>query len=282
MLSPLKYKLDRKSLEILFKSFVSTSMYYGIEVWGGTYDSHLLKIEQIVVDGMRLVTGATKRSNIVKLYEDTGWQSLNEHRDQTMIIMLYKIKKSFAPNYLRDLLPPNQINTHDLRNRKDIREPAFNTELFKRSFFPTAVRLWNSVGKEVQDSGSIAILKSKIKSAKKEANVLFYYGKRWAAIHHARLRIGCSKLNYDVCYHLHIPNINPECSCGEGHEDAEHFFMKCTHYNNIRVILKRKIEIHCTFTLGVLLYGADNLPKKTNYLLFDAIHDYIVESHRFD
>ena len=65
-----------------------------------------LKIEQIVVDGMRLVTGATKRSNIVKLYEDTGWQSLNEHRDQTMIIMLYKIKKIFAPNYLRDLLPP--------------------------------------------------------------------------------------------------------------------------------------------------------------------------------
>ena len=27
------------------------------------------------------------------------------------------------PNYLRDLVSPHQINTHDLRNRKAIREP---------------------------------------------------------------------------------------------------------------------------------------------------------------
>jgi hypothetical protein len=106
--------------------------------------------------------------------------------------------------------------------------------------------------------------------------------KRWPAIHHARLRIGCSKLNIDGCFHLHIPNINPDCSCGEGHEDTEHFFMLWTHFNEIRGILKRKIELHCTFTLGVLLYGAKNLPLKTNQLLFDAVHEYIVESHRFD
>ena len=91
--------------------------------------------------------------------------------------------------------------------------------------------------------------------------------------HHARLRIGCSKLNYHVCYHLHIPNINPECSCGEGYEDAEHFFMSCTFYNNIREILKRKIERYCAFTLNVLLYGADDLSTNINYLLFDAVHE---------
>ena len=34
MLSPLKYKLDRRSLELIFTSFVSSAMYYGIEVWG--------------------------------------------------------------------------------------------------------------------------------------------------------------------------------------------------------------------------------------------------------
>ena len=39
MLMPLKYKLDRKSLEVMFMSFVSSSMYYAVEVWGGSYDS---------------------------------------------------------------------------------------------------------------------------------------------------------------------------------------------------------------------------------------------------
>ena len=58
--------------------------------------------------------------------------------------------------------------------------------------------------------------------------------------------------------------------------------MNCTLYNDIRDILKSKVERHCAFTLEVLLYGADSLPRKTNHLLFDAVHDYIVESHRFD
>ena len=53
--------------------------------------------------------------------------------------------------------------------------------------------------------------------------------------------------------HLNIPNINPEYPCGEGHENAEHFFMMCTPCNNIAIILKRKNEIHCTFTLGVYM-----------------------------
>ena len=147
-----------------------------------------------------------------------------------MLVMLYKVKKGLAPLYLRTLIPENQTIVHDLRNKRDIREPSFNTEVYKRSFFSTAIRLWNRLDKAIQEAVSIDIFKCKISTDKKEANVLFYYGKRWPAIHHARLRIGCSKLNFDVCFHLHIPNINPDCSCGEGHEDTEHFFMLCTHF----------------------------------------------------
>ena len=281
MMCPLKFDLDRRSLETLFSSFVASTMFYGIEVWGGTYDSHLLKLEQIVVDGMRLVCGATKRSNISKLYEDTGWQSVKERRDQAMVIMLYKIKHNIAPTYLHQLLPQDQPYVHNLRSKKVIREMRFNTEVFKRSFFPTAVRLWNSLDRETQNSGSINILRNKLRGAK-EKPTLYYYGKRWPAIHHARLRIGCSKLNYHVCFNLHIPDVSPDCSCGEGYENSEHFLMECKLYNDIRNTLKRKIERHCIFTLDVLLHGAQDLPLNTNYALFDAVHEYILESHRFE
>ena len=57
---------------------------------------------------MHLVCGATKRSNINKLYEDTGWQSVNERRDQALADMLYKIKYGMAPTYLHALLPRDQ------------------------------------------------------------------------------------------------------------------------------------------------------------------------------
>ena len=68
MITPLKYKLDRKSIEVMFQSFVVSSTYYGVEIWGGSFDSHLLKLEQVIMDGMCLVIGATARSNIALLY----------------------------------------------------------------------------------------------------------------------------------------------------------------------------------------------------------------------
>ena len=57
---------------------------------------------------------------------------------------------------------------------------------------------------------SIHNLKRKTESAKNKAEVLYYYGKRWPAIHHTHLGIGCSKVNCDGCFHLDIPNVNPE------------------------------------------------------------------------
>ena len=45
------------------------TMFYGIEVWGGFYQTHLNKLEQVIIDGLRIVTGATARSNVENLYQ---------------------------------------------------------------------------------------------------------------------------------------------------------------------------------------------------------------------
>ena len=67
-MQPLKHKLDRSSLETMYKSFVLPVMEYAVAVWGGSYDSDILKLELIHVNGMCLVTGATAWSNIANLY----------------------------------------------------------------------------------------------------------------------------------------------------------------------------------------------------------------------
>ena len=108
------------------------------------------------------------------------------------------------------------------------------------------------------------------------------HGQRWPAIHHARIRTGCSKLNCDVAFNLHIPNVLPDCACGNGYENAEHFFMHCEKHNDIRETLKAKVEEHCEFRLKVLLVGSEQLPVTRNQRIFDAVHKFIVESHRFD
>ena len=122
-------------------------MYYAIEVWGGSFDSHLLKLEQIIVDGMRLVTGATARSNIANLYLETSWQSFAERRDGVMLVMIYKVKNNLAPNYLTELLPHENQNepTYNLRNKKNLKLPMPKKELVRRSFLHTADRIWNNL-----------------------------------------------------------------------------------------------------------------------------------------
>ena len=64
-MTPLKFNIDRKSLETMCLSFVLPVMEYANAVWGGTYDSDMAKLE--CIDAMHLVTGATARSNIPNL-----------------------------------------------------------------------------------------------------------------------------------------------------------------------------------------------------------------------
>ena len=105
---PLKYKLQRKSLEIMYASFVRPTMEYAQVVWGGTYDSDMVKLERIQVDALRLITGATAQSNIAKLYEDTNFETMRCRTDAAMSSMMYKIVHRSAPNYLSDLIELNE------------------------------------------------------------------------------------------------------------------------------------------------------------------------------
>ena len=57
----------------MYKSLVLSVMEYANIVWGGTFDSDHEKLEKIHVEGMRLITGATAKSNIANLYNVTGF-----------------------------------------------------------------------------------------------------------------------------------------------------------------------------------------------------------------
>ena len=147
-----------------------------LEIWVGSFDSHLLKLEQIIVDGMRLVTGATARSNIANLYADTSWQTFSERRDYAMLVMLYKIKAGSVPDYLSDILPHEnrELMRHNLRNNRNIHIPSHKSETFSRSFIPTAIRLWNGLNVGMRDSATLSRLKCNLKSHRKVANIYIF------------------------------------------------------------------------------------------------------------
>jgi len=196
--------------------------------------------------------------------------------------MLYKIKSSLTPQYLTDLLPPEncKVIQYSLRNNKDIKVPFTRLEVFKRSFFPAAIRLWNKLDEMVRSRQTLALFKVSLKQRYPEPNILYFYGQRWASVHHSRIRMGCSKLNYDLCYKLYVTD-DPACQCGAAMETAYHFFLECPNFNQIRGILLATIEPVSECNINVILNGNKHLSKANNYTIFDAVHAFIISSNRF-
>ena len=280
---PLKFKLNRKSLEIMYKSFVMPVLEYGLIVWGGTYDSDIAKIERIQIDALRLITGATARSNISFLYKETSFISIRERIDQLSLTMMYKIKNDLAPEYLRLLLPEenNETIRYNLRNNRDLKVPFSRLETLKRSFFPRTVRLWNALTSNTREKLSLFAFKTALLENVDTCNILYYYGERWASVHHARIRIGCSKLNADLCLKLHVEN-SPACSCGYPIENGEHFFLSCPNYDQQRNNILANIRNIAPITYDLLLHGCKRLSNDDNIAVFSSVHLYIKETRRFD
>ena len=63
-----KYSLNRKSLEIRYKSFIRPCLEYGDVIWSNTYNSEIEKLNKIQNTAMRCVTGATARTSTPNLY----------------------------------------------------------------------------------------------------------------------------------------------------------------------------------------------------------------------
>ncbi len=122
-------------------------MEYGNVVWGGSYDTDINKLEKINIAAMRLISGATSNSNISNLYGETALLTIHQRIDNATLIMLYKIMNNNCPNYLSNLMPPFVYESSQYRLRSDIniKIPAVRLEIFKRSFFHRAIRLWNAL-----------------------------------------------------------------------------------------------------------------------------------------
>ena len=281
-MKPLKYKLDRKALQIMYSSFVLPLMEYGNVVWGGSFDCDFAKLEKINTDAMRLITGATAKSNISKLNAETAFLTIRERSEDAILVMLYKVKSSLSPKYLTDLLPPenSKVIQYSLRNNKDIKVPFTRLEVFKRSFFPAAIKLWNKLDVNIRSCQTLSLFKQSLKQRYPEPNILYFYGQRWASVHHSRMRMGCSKLNYDLCYKLYVTD-DPACQCGAPMENAYHFFLECRNFNLIRRNLLASIEPYSECNINVILNGNNDLSKDNNFLIFDAVHKFIINSNRF-
>ena len=286
IMKALQYSLDRETLETIYFSFIRPILEYGSAIWDGCAQSDTQLLENIQLTAARTVTGAMRTTPNVKLYEETCWETLADRRENTKLIFMYKIINNLTPDYLRNLIPniptadtPINYNT---RRRFDLPHFRARTDLFDKSFFPSATRLWNLLPLNIRNAPTLSQFKSKLSSSPHRLvkhSSLVNVGNRYLSILHARLRMGRSQLNE----HLHKIGIkdSPMCSCGQGVEDVWHYFFACPSYVIYRNHLHAVISTFAPFNIHTVLYGCGKCNLESNTMIFMAVQEFIKESGRF-
>ena len=280
LLKSYKYRLSRKALNQMYKSFILPHFDYCDIIYDNCTVAQSDSLEQLHLDGIRTIIGTVRGTSHEKLYKESGFTTLKERRRRHKLIFMHKIIHGQCPSYLSERCPQlvGQLNPYHRRRPWERRVPHSRTELYYNSFFPSATRLYNFIPDEVKTNPSISNLKRFLNQYDKPTP-LYYFGiNRSKEVHHARLRLGMSNLNFDM-FQRHLLD-SPACGCGFRSETSEHFLLHCPNFNAQRQATIDNIPLHRKH-INCLLNGNERFSYEENYVIFEIVQDFIEISDRF-
>ena len=282
LLKKLQFKVNYKTLSLLYTTFIRPSLEYASEVWGGCSNQDSEKLVKLQLAAARIVTGLTSLASRDSLYFETGWEPLIVRRRTKLKTIMYKIYHNMVPDYLQNILPSirSQESNYATRQSQNYSIPKCRLNIYKSSFVPLAIGQWNSVPIELRQSISLKTFKNNLHLPKSLPPSYFSHGERYWNVIHTRLRHNCV-LNKDL-FRCNIID-SPLCSCGKT-EDAYHYFFSCTKYsaprNDLFNAIFRMENLYIVDT-RVLLWGDDSINITDNEKLFSYVRLFIKRSGRF-
>ena len=144
LIRKLQNLLPRSALITLYKAFVRLHLDYGDILYDSARnESFHLKLEFIQYNACLAITGAIRGSSREKLYQELGFESLQQRRWYRNLCCFYKIFKNGSPRSLFNIIPTRNP-FYITRNHTNI--PLFKTNhiFLKNSFFPSTIIEWNN------------------------------------------------------------------------------------------------------------------------------------------
>ena len=275
-----KYRLSRKALETMYKSYILPLFDYADIIYDNLTETLSNKLENLHLEGIRTIIGAVRGTSHHKLYAESGFCSLKNRRARHKLIQFKKMQLGLCPTYLSDILPPlvSASNPYHRRREQERTVPFCRTELYKNSFLPSTTELWNNLPNRAHVTGSLSQFKGCLQPLHLKRPDYFYTGERKEQIIHCRLRLEISDLNADL-YSRHLRD-DPSCACGYHSETAEHYLLYCSNFQNMRTLTLHTISQH-QLDILFLLNGNPDLNNEENSRMFLVVHDFIKQSKRF-
>ena len=137
---------------------------YASSVWCPWTKHNIITLEKVQRRAARFVKhdyGFT--TSVSALINGLNWPSLEERRHQSQLLLLYKILHNHATIPIIDFLPNTSTAIHT-RSHHDTKlyTPTPRTDIFKYSYFPSVIRLWNNLPQNIIDSSTVTEFKSLI------------------------------------------------------------------------------------------------------------------------
>ena len=222
------------------------------------------KMEAIQYNAALAITSAIKGCSREKLYQELGFETLQQRRWYRKLCCFYKILKSQSPKYII---------------------PIIIHQLFPYTICHTLD--WN-----IKNSESIETFKNRILSfIRPSQNSTFNCHNPKGIKLLSRLRLGLSHLRKYKLKHSFQDSLNPFCSSGKGEvETSSHYLLYCSNYLEERLALLNTIknidmsilqQSDSKFT-SVLLFGDTSFDNNKNPFILDATIDYINLTGKFD
>ena len=162
------------------------------------------------------------------MYVETGWETLSCRRSRRKLILFHKIHNNIVPEYLNDCLNEYLVdNNYNPRNSLQYRVPRCRLETFSKSFFPSTIRLWNSLEPNFKSMQITSKIKQTLRGNLLKVSNYYIIGSRKCNIIDTRLKHQCSSLGTDL-FRANIVN-DHNCPCGCPLKDDIHYLLECNY-----------------------------------------------------
>jgi hypothetical protein len=124
------------------------------------------KIEMVQRRAARYVTNRHHNtSSVGSMLQHLGWEKLSSRRKKLQLMMLFKIS-----NGLVDIPADLYLSTNDGRtragNKNTFKQQRARTDTLNHSFFPAAIKLWNSLPAVVAEAPDLKSFKQELSHIK--------------------------------------------------------------------------------------------------------------------
>ncbi|XP_072018615.1 uncharacterized protein [Amphiura filiformis] len=159
------YKCPQKVRTQAYTSLIRPTLEYAATIWDPYHQRDINSLERVQRKAVRFITGNyRRRSSVTALRADLGFPTLQQRRLASRLTLFYKIHNQEVSvqipcHYIPQDTPSIKTRRTHEEQYKIIRA---RTEVYKNSYFPATIPVWNKLPASIVTSTSSQTFKTKI------------------------------------------------------------------------------------------------------------------------